>query len=182
MLTSELKNKLQKSLDFLSSELVQLRTGRATPSIIEDIEVDAYGAKMTIKELGSTTLLDSQNLIFSAWDRGLMGGIAKAIRNSDLKLNPVEESDRLRIPVPALTEDRRIEFTKIVSEKAEEAKNSMRSIRQDAMKDIEKDFTSKSISEDEKFTNKEEVEKLVKEFTGKVEEIAEDKRQDLMKI
>jgi ribosome recycling factor len=182
MLTSELKSKLEKSLEFFKSELSLIRTGRATPALIENIEVEAYASKMKLKELGAITLLDTQNLSVTAWDKGLLGAIATAIRESDLKLNPVTESDRVRVPVPALTEERRKEFAKMASAKAEETKNAMRSTRQEAMKDIDKDFADKKLGEDEKFTKKEEVEKIVKEYVTKTDELTEAKKTDLMTV
>ena len=182
MTIAELKSKLDRSFDFLESELAQVRTGRASPTMIEDIEVDAYDSKMTIKELGSILVPDSQNLVIVPWDKSLLKAIAKAIRESELKLNPVEDSDRVRVPTPPLTEERRAELTKIVSTKTEEAKNSMRNIRQDAMKDIDKAFGDKSIGEDEKFTQREEADELVKEYTKSAEELAEGKKSDLMTV
>ena len=182
MTNIELKSKLEKSIEFLKSDLMQVRTGRATPSLVEDVAVDAYGSKMTIKELGSITLLDNQNLIISPWDRGLIQPIGKAIRESELKLNPIEDSDKIRVPVPSLTEERRKEFTKLVSSKVEEAKNSMRNVRQDAMKDVDKEFADKLIGEDDKFRQKEEIEKIVKEFSETVEELGESKKEELLTI
>ena len=182
MTISDLKSKLEKSLEFFKSELSQIRTGRATPTLIENIEVDAYDSKMKLKELGSISMLDNQNLAVTAWDRGLHGAIANAIRESDLKLNPVTEPDRVRVPVPALTEERRKEFAKIVSIKTEETKNVMRNVRQEAMKDIDKEFSDKNMGEDEKFTQKEEVEKIVKEHVTKTDELAEAKKTDLMTV
>ena len=182
MTNSELKVKLDKSLEFLKSEMAQIRTGRANPGLLEDIVVEAYGAKMTVKELGSIMNLDPQTLVISPWDRGLLSSISKAIRDSEVKLNPVEESDRLRVPVPSLTEERRKEFSKLLSVKIEETKNTMRNVRQEAMKEIDRDFSDKLIGEDEKFRLKEEVEKIVKEFVEKAEELGEHKRQEIMTI
>ena len=179
---SELRLKLSKVREFLRGELAQIRTGRASPALIENIQVDAYGTKMTLIEVGSITVLDSQNLVVTPWDKGLIKPIAKSIRESQASLNPVEESDRIRIPVPSLTEERRKELAKIVGVKAEESKNSIRNIRQDAMKDIEKMFSDKSIGEDEKFRLKEEAEKTVKEFTDGVEEISETKRSEILTV
>lgn len=178
----ELKNKLEKTLEFLNSELSQIRTGRASPTLIEDIEVDAYESKMTVKELGSIMVADPQNLVIVPWDRGLLKNISKAIRESELKLNPVEESDRVRVPTPPLTEERRNEMARVVTAKTEEAKNAMRNIRQDIMKDIEKEFSNKIIGEDEKFRLKDEVDEIVKDFTDKVEKISESKKSDLMTV
>ncbi len=182
MNNSELKSKLQKSLDHLKNELSQIRTGRATPGLIENIQVEAYGSKMMIKELGSISILDPQNLVVSSWDKSLNNAIVAAVRDSDLKVNPVIDGASVRVPIPPLTEERRKEFAKIASQKVEEAKNSMRSIRQDAMKDIDKEFSEKRIGEDEKFSKRDEVEKLVKEFVSEAEEIGEAKKEDLMRV
>lgn len=182
MNTTDLKQKLTKSTEFLKSELAQIRTGRASPTLLESIQVDAYGSKMSIRELGSISVLDSQNLVIMPWDKSVGSAIVKAIREGGLGLNPVEDPDKIRVPIPALTEERRKEFAKMVSTQTEEAKNAMRSIRQDTMKDIEKEFTDKLIGEDEKFRQKEEVEKIVKSFVEQAEQLSEDKKQELMKI
>jgi len=179
---TELRLKLAKSIDFLKSELSQIRTGRASPSLIEAIFVDAYDSKMSIKELGTITVMDSQNLAVSPWDRALLKPIAKAIRESGLGLNPIDEPDRVRVPVPALNEERRTELSKIVSGKIEECKNSIRSVRQDTMKYIDKEFADKDISEDEKFSEKEEVEKTIKTFVEQADELGETKKKELLAI
>lgn len=182
MNTPELKNKLSKSIDFLKTELSQVRTGRASPSLIEAVLVEAYDSKMTIRELGTITVMDSQNLAVAPWDKTLLKAIAKAIRESDLGLNPVDESDRVRVPVPSLTEERRHDLIKMVSGKVEDCKNSMRNVRQDAMKDIDNEFADKKIGEDDKFSQKEEVEKTVKNFVEQAEEMGETKRKELLEI
>jgi ribosome recycling factor len=178
----ELKLKLSKSIEFLRSELSQIRTGRASPSLIESVFVDAYDSKMSIKELGTITVMDSQNLVVSPWDKSLLKPIAKAVRESSLGLNPIDEPDRVRIPIPALTEERRAELARIVSGKVEECKNSLRNIRQDAMKYIDKEFADKNISEDEKFFQKEEVEKTTKTFIEQADEHGESKKKELLAI
>ncbi len=182
MTTSELKSKLDRSLEFLQSELSQIRTGRANPSLLEDVEIEAYESKMTLKELGSITLADAQTITITLWDRSLLPVVSKAIREGDLKLNPVEAGGNLKVPVPPLTEDRRKELVKLVNQKVEETKQSVRNIRQDAMKDIDKDFEDKSISEDEKFAQKDEVEDIVKEYVDKAEEDGKAKNSELMTV
>ncbi len=182
MNNTELKAKLTKSVDFLKGELSQIRTGRASPALVEEISVEAYGTKMTVRELGSISLLDTQNLVVVPWDKGLLKAISNGIRESALNLNPVDDSDRIRVPVPALTEDRRKELAKLVSAKVEESKTVIRGIRQDAMKDIEASFTNKEIGEDDKFRQKEETEKIVKSFVEETELIGEEKRDELMTI
>ena len=182
MNTADLRAKLSKSLDFLKSELNQLRTGRPSPSLIENIQVEAYDTKMTVKELGSISVLDSQNLSISVWDKSLLKVIAGAIRESELKLNPVVDGDVVRVPLPALTEERRKDLVKLVSSKVEETKNAIRSIRQDFMKEIDRAFTDKEMGEDEKFTGKEEVEKVVKEFVDESDELGDNKKEEIMKV
>jgi len=182
MNAAELKLKLSKSIEFLKSELSQVRTGRASPSLIEDVLVEAYDSKMTVKELGTILVSDPQNLVVSPWDKTLLKSIAKGIRESGLGLNPVDEPDRVRIPIPTLTEERRLELTKLVSIKVEECKNSLRSTRQDAMKDIDKEFADKKIGEDDKFSMKEEVEKTVKNFVEQADELSEAKKKELLAI
>lgn len=182
MTISDYKSKLDKSLDYLKSELAQIRTGRATPALIEGIMIDAYGSKMSLKEVGSITVMDPQNLVVSPWDRSLIPAVAKALRESELKLNAVDETDRVRVPFPALTEERRKEFVKIVSAKVEECKNAMRAIRQEGLKEVEKDFSDKLIGEDDKFKLKEDYDKIIKDYSSKADEFGESKKSDLMTI
>lgn len=182
METKELKTKLDKSIEFLKNELAQIRTGRASPALVEDIPVEAYDTIMTIKEVGSISSLDSQNLVIAPWDKSLLKPILSAIRDSDKSFNPVQDGEVIRVPVPALNEDRRKELARLVSTKLEECKNSLRSIRQDAMKDIDKLFNEKQLSEDEKFTQKDKVEDILKEYNEKATDIAEAKKEDVLKI
>lgn len=183
MNTSELKNRLGRSVEFLKSELNQIRTGRVSPALISDISVEAYsGSFMTIKELGSITVMDPHNLAVTPWDKSVLDAIVNGIKISDLGISAIKEADRVRVSVPALTEERRIEFTKDASEKVENCKNSIRSIRQEIMKDIEKDFSDKLISEDDKFRQKEDVEEVIKEFISQADEIGEEKKKEIMTV
>lgn len=182
MNTNDLKSKLNKCLEHLKIELSQVRTGRATPALVENVYVDVYGTKMSLRELGSISLLDPQNLLVSPWDKGLVKDIARTVGESGLGLNPVVDGQTVRIPVPALTEERRKELTKMVSAKVEDCKNSMRNVRQEAMKEIERDFSEKRLSEDEKFAQKDQVEKFVKEYTTLADQSGEHKKADLLKV
>ena len=183
MNTFEIKNRLVKSLEFLKSEVSQIRTGRVSPSLISDISVEAYpGSFMTIKELGSIVVMDPHNLAVTPWDKGVLDAITSGIKTSDLGVSAIKEADRVRISVPALTEERRVEFTKDVSEKVENCKGSIRNIRQEVMKDIEKDFSDKLISEDDKFRQKEEVEDIIKDYLNQADEIGEEKKKEIMTV
>lgn len=182
MTKQELSQKLEKTLEYLGAELAKIRTGRASTSLIEGIVVNAYGSNMKIKEVGSVTVLDTQNLVVSPWDKSLLDPVAKAIRESGTGLNPVVDGDVVRVPVPPLTEERRKEYAKIATTKVEEAKESVRRIRQEAMKDIDKMFSSKEITEDDKFSMREDIEEEVKSAVAKADEAGENKKSDLMSV
>jgi len=177
MSNPKLKSKLDKSVDFLKSELTQIRAGRASPTLVEDVEVNIYNSKMTLKELGSITLQDSQTIIVSPWDKKILETIVSAIRDGKLNLNPTVIGDVVRIPLPPLTEERRIELTKLVSQRVEESKTSIRNIRQDVMKSVDK-----NISDDEQFAQRKEIEEVVKEYVAMVDEIGDAKKKGLLEV
>lgn len=179
---SELKARLNASIEFLKGELAQIRTGRVSSSVLDSIKVNVYGSLMSIKELGTISTLDPQTLQISLWDRSIVEVVSKAIRESELNLNPAVKNDVLIIPIPPLTEERRKEFAKLAATKVEEAKNAMRNIRQDAMKAIDNAFANKEFGEDDKFMKKEKVEETVKEFTTAAEALGEDKKTELLNI
>jgi ribosome recycling factor len=182
MTKSELKDRLSKSLEYLESELMQIRTSRATPSLLEGLLVEAYGSTMTLREVGSITSVDTHTLLVSPWDKSLLDSIATAVRNSDLNVNPIVGGDSVRVPMPDLTKERREELARVVSGKVEECKTAVRNIRQEAMKDIEKAFSSKEIGEDAKFSQREEVENIVKEFVSQAEDLGDRKREDVISL
>jgi ribosome recycling factor len=182
MTKSELIKKLDGALDFFKTDIAQVRTGRANPVVIEELVVEVYGSKMKVKELGTISVPEPQLIVVSPWDKSVLQIIDKAIRESDLKLNPVTADGVIRIPIPPLSQERREEFAKMVSTKMELARQTIRNIRQDAIKEIEKSFADKAIGEDEKFSQKEEVEKLVKDITTEVGELGEAKREDILAI
>jgi len=178
----ELKRELNEAVEFFASELSKLRTGRASGSLVEDIIVEVYGSKMRIKELGSITTPEPQTIIITPWDRSQIPLISKAINSSELNLNSSYDNEKIRLPIPPLSEERRAELSKLVTSKLEAAKTTIRNIRNDINKDIDKDFNDKKISEDEKFTFKDEADKIIKEFTEKLEELASDKKKSIMEI
>lgn len=182
MTKAELIKKLDTALDYFKSDIAQVRTGRANPIVIEELVVEAYGAKMKIKELGTISVPEPQLIVVSPWDKSVLQIIDKAIRESDLKLNPVTADGVIRIPIPPLSQERREEFAKMVSSKMELARQAVRNIRQDAIKDIERSFADKEMGEDEKFLQKEEVEKLVKDKTSEIGELGDAKREDILAI
>lgn len=179
---SELKKSLIEAVDFFKSELSKIRTGRATPSLIEDITIEVYGSKMRIKELGAITVPESQLIVVSPWDRSQIPAISKAINTSELSLNSSYDNEKVRVPIPPLSEERRAELAKIVSSKLEACKTTVRNLRNDIMKSIDRDFSEKKISEDEKFSLKEEADKIIKDFSEQAEDLASEKKKSLMEL
>lgn len=179
---AELKKTLTESVEFFKIELLKIRTGRANPGLVEDVLVDAYGSKTRIKELGSITIPEPQMIVVSPWDRSLIPGISKSINNSELNLNSSYDNEKVRIPIPPLSEERRVELAKIVTLKLESCKTTIRNIRNETMKDIDKSFNEKKISEDEKFKLKEDADKIIKEYSDMAEDLASDKKKSLMEI
>jgi len=179
---SELKKSLSEAIEFFKLELAKIRTGRATPSLIEDLSIEVYGSKMKLKEVGSISVPESQLIVVSPWDKSQIPLISKAINNSDLNLNSSFDSEKVRVPIPPLSEERRSELAKLVTAKLESCKSTIRNIRNDVMKSIDRDFSDKKISEDEKFSFKEEADKIIKEFSDQAEDISSDKKKSLMEL
>ena len=181
MKQQDIQNKLTQAIDFLKEEVGAIRTGQATPQLVEGLVVDVYGSKMKIVELASISV-DAGVISISPWDKSNIDSIAKAVEASKMGFVPNTDSDRVIINVPPLTQERRLEFTKLVGEKVEGAKITIRNIRQDAMKSFDEMEENSVISEDEKNTEKAKVEEEVKKANDKVVLIGEEKKQVLMKV
>lgn len=184
MKIDEFKHKLEASVNHLKSELSTIRTGRATASLVEEIKVDAYDGSpaMALKELATISLPDAATINVRPWDLSLIPKIEKAIRNAPGGLNAVTFDDTLRVPLPPLSEERRKELTKVVHAKVEEAKITIRQIRQDEMRSLDEMEQNGVISQDDRFRQRAEVEKIVKEKTHEVEAIGRSKEQELLRI
>lgn len=182
MLFKELNQKLILSLEFFVGELTKIRTGRASAALVENMEIDAYGSRMKIKEVGSISVPEPQTILIAPWDKSLLKEIEKALRESSLGVNPIVGGDNVKMPIPALTEDRRKDMVKVIGAKLEDCKNSMRNIRQDAMKQVDKAFGDKEIGEDDKFNQKEEVEEIVKDYVKRAEVLSDKKKEEILQI
>ncbi len=176
------RSEMQRTMDHFKTEIAAIRTGRAVPALIENISCNAYGgsARMAVKELGTITTMDTQTLVIQPWDQSVIGEIRQGILAANVGLTPVIDNTIIRISVPALTTERRNEYVKLLHQKAEEAKISIRNLRQDKKKDIESSFDDKKISEDEKFKGEEDLQKVTNEFTLKIEETAVKKETEIM--
>lgn len=169
-------------MDHLNKELGSLRTGRATPTLVENVVVNAYGSNMDLKGVASIRATDAKTLVIEPWDKGLLQSIEKAIRDADLGFSPAIDGSLVRINLPAMTEENRIQLVKIMKEKAEEARVSLRGVREAAREEVMKKEKDKAISEDEKYKLLDELDKTTKDYTNQVDELASKKEQEIMTV
>ncbi len=174
--------RMQKSLDALSSAFNKIRTGRAHPSILDGLRVDYYGSETPLTQMANITVEDSRTLSITPWEKNLVPEIEKAIMKSDLGLNPSTAGTVIRVPMPALTEETRKGFIKQARHEAESAKVSVRSIRRDVMADIKELQKAKEISEDEEHKAQDEIQKITDQFTAKIDAALKVKEVDLLEI
>ena len=176
------EEKMDKTLNNLKKEYLGLRTGRASASLLEPVSVDAYGAKVPINQVGNISVPESRLLTVQVWDESLIQSVEKAIRNSELGLNPMIEGNNIRVPIPELSQERRIEIVKVASKYSEEAKITVRNVRRDAMDKIKDQEKEKSISKDDSFQFSERIQKLTDKYVEKIENIFQDKEKDILKV
>lgn len=174
-----LKNKLHKTEEYFKTELSSLRVGRATPALVENILVDYYDAKTSLKQIASISAPEPKILIIEPWDKNTLPAIEKAILTSNIGLNPIVDKNIIRITVPQLTEERRNALIKIVSARLEEAKIKIRAERDGAIKEIAELFNGKNITEDERFKTKEKIQKIIDETNATLESLAQAKEREI---
>ena len=174
--------RMNKALDALKQEYGRLRTGRANTALLDHIHVEYYGSKMPLSQVANITIQDARTLAVTPWDKNMVTPIDKAIRESDLGLNPVTAGTVIRIPLPPLTEERRKDLTKVVRHEAENARVAIRNVRRDAIqhvKDLKKD---KQLGEDEERRAEEKVQKLTDEHVAKVDDMMGKKEKEIMEV
>ena len=176
------QEKMQSSLDVLANNLAKVRTGRAHPSLLDHIQVEYYGSMVPVNQVGNVTVIDSRTLGVQAFERTMVSKIEKAIRDSDLGLNPAAAGEVVRVPMPMLTEERRKDLIKVVRAEAESGRVAIRNVRRDANNDIKNLEKNKDISEDDAHRAEDEVQKLTDQFITKVDAMLTAKEQDLMAI
>ncbi len=177
-----LKSKLDKILEHLKSESAGLRTGRASPSLVEDLEVEYYGARTPLKALASIATPEPRQIVIQPWDKNAINPIQKAIQASSLGINPIADKDMIRLTIPQLTEERRRDLTKILGRHLEEARIQVRRDREDTLKEVDALEKAKEISEDEKFRRKSEIQKIVDDANKKIEDIGIAKEKEIMTV
>ncbi len=173
------KSQCQKALEYFEAELGKIRTGRAHPSLVEDLSVDYYGAATPLKQIASVSTPEPRIILIQPWDKNAATSIEKTIQKSNLGLNPVNEGDKIRIILPPLTEETRLEMAKMAKKKKEEAKIAVRSLREEAITAAE---AQSGVSEDQIETAKEKIQKLVEESNEKIETAGATKEKEIMTI
>ena len=181
-MNNEFSSKLEKIITELKGEVVLLRTGRASSALIEDLEVDYFGTKTPLKAVAVISSPSPRELTIQPWDKNAIQPIERAIQSSSLGLNPVTDREMIRLTIPALTEDRRRELTKLLGRMLEDARIKVRKDREDALREVDRREKSKEISEDEKFRHKNEIQKYVNETNKKIEEIGMVKEKEIMTV
>lgn len=177
-----IEHKMQKSLESLQADLAKVRTGRAHTGILDHVHVDYYGSPMPINQVANITLLDARTIGVQPWEKPMVAKIEKAIRDADLGLNPATQGDVIRVPMPALTEERRRDLIKVVKHEGENAKIAIRNLRRDGNTHLKDGLKNKEISEDDERRAQEDIQKLTDRYVLEVDKLLADKEKDLMAV
>jgi len=181
---SSIRSKMQSALDTVTSDVAGIRTGRATPSLVENIICPAYGGTQRLKvvELATITAPDPSQIIINPFDKSIIGDIRKGIEQANLGMNPMIDGEIIRITMPPLTTEDREKYVKLLSGKVESGKIMIRQVRADEMHEIKKKFEAKEMTEDDKFANEKKLQEITDEFTRKIDEMGEKKKSELLQI
>ncbi len=176
------EQKMLKSIEAFKTELTKIRTGRAHPGILDQVQIDYYGSLVPISQVANVALLDARTISVQPWEKGMGPKIEKAIRESDLGLNPSTQGDLIRVPMPALTEERRKELTKVVKGAAEDAKVAVRNLRRDANEHAKRLLKDKEITEDEDRRSQDDVQKLTDKNIAEIDKLVQGKEAEIMAV
>ena len=176
------RSRMEKAMEALQRELTAVRTGRASPSLVERVQVEQYGTEMPLNQLANIAAPEARMLTITPWDKSAIGAIEKAIRKSELGLNPSNDGSMIRIVIPPLTEERRKQMVKIVHGKVEEAKIAVRNIRRDSIAQAKEFKDEKMIGEDEERRAEAQIQEVTNKFTARADEIGKDKEREVMQV
>ncbi len=179
-LFNECNDKMKKTLDIVHKEFAAIRTGKASPALVDGITVDYYGTPTPLKSLASISIPEPRMIVISPWDPSSLQAISKAITSSDLGINPVIDGKVIRLPIPELSEERRKELIKIVKKKAEEGKIALRNIRREINEEIKKMEKEKKITEDDKYEGEKKVQELTDKFIKEIDELLKHKEKEIL--
>jgi ribosome recycling factor len=174
--------KMQKSIEAFKTDLAKIRTGRAHTGLLDHVQVDYYGSNVPISQVANLTLVDARTIGVQPWEKKMVQAVEKAIRDSDLGLNPSTTGDVIRVPMPALTEERRKELVKVVKTEAEDAKVAVRNLRRDANEQLKKLVKEKEISEDDERRSVDDVQKLTDKFVAEIDKLVQTKEGEIMTV
>ena len=177
---ADTKSRMEKSMEALQRELVAVRTGRASPSLVERVSVEQYGTEMPLNQLANIAAPEARMLTITPWDKSALGAIEKALRKSELGLNPSNDGSMIRIAIPPLTEERRKQMVKVVHTKVEEAKVAVRNIRRDAIAQAKEFKDEKMIGEDDERRAETQIQEITNKYTARADEIGKDKEREVM--
>lgn len=181
-LLEKYKPEFEKVINHLKKELIVLRVGRANSTLVEDILVEAYGIKTPLKQLASISVPEARVILIQPWDKNILKGIEKAIREANIGLNPVNEGKIIRLVIPQLTEENRKKLVRTLSEKLEKIRISLRSIRDRIREEITKAKENKEITEDDKYRLREKLDEITKDYNQQIKELGEKKEEEIMTI
>ena len=181
-LLDDLRDRMDKSVEVLHDDLMGIRTGRASPALVEKLPVEYYGTATPLNQLAGIAVPEPRLLVIKPWDPSSLGDIERAILKSDLGLTPMNDGKLIRLSIPRLTEERRRDLVKLVSRRVEEARVAIRNLRRDALKDLQDFEKEKLISEDEFYRGKDKVQELTDEFITKIDEIGARKEEEVMEV
>jgi ribosome recycling factor len=176
------EQKMQKSVETLKTNLAKVRTGRAHTGLLDHVQVDYYGALVPLSQVANITLLDARTISVQPWEKKMVQVVERAIRESDLGLNPASAGESIRVPMPALTEERRRDLTKVIKGEGEDAKVAIRNLRRDANTHLKDELKAKTISEDEERRSQDEVQKLTDRFVAEIEKMLAQKEAEIMTV
>jgi ribosome recycling factor len=176
------RQRMDSALEALRREFASVRTGKASPALLDSIRVEAYGSKVPLNQVGTVAAPEPRLLTITPWDKSLLKEIDRGLRESDLGLNPSNDGSIIRVPIPALTEERRREFVKHLHKMAEEARVAVRQARKDANDDVKTRQKKEGLSEDDIRREQDRVQKLTDQYIGKVEEILKGKEAEVMEV
>lgn len=174
--------KMQKTIEAFRTDLAKIRTGRAHTGLLDHVQVDYYGSPVPISQVANVGLADARTITVQPWEKKMVQAVEKAIRDADLGLNPATLGEVIRVPMPALTEERRKELIKVVKGEAEGAKVAIRNLRRDANEQFKKLVKDKSISEDDERRGQDEVQKLTDKFVAEIDKLVADKDKEIMTV
>jgi len=176
------EQKMLKSVEAFKTELSKIRTGRAHPGILDQVHVEYYGSMVPISQVANVTLIDARNISVQPWEKGMGAKIEKAIRESDLGLNPSTQGDLIRVPMPPLTEERRKDLTKVVRGAGEDAKVAVRNLRRDANEQAKRLLKDKEITEDEDRRSQDDVQKLTDKTIAEIDKLIHAKEAEILAV